>query len=412
MRAILDILRLATGALWERKTRTLLTVLMVAVGCSLMIALKGLTAGFTSFIDLQFAKLAPNILFVSSAQDSNNDAYFAKSAPAVKAILNDVVAKRIRSSAWVADVIPVYQGLISLESHGRTVESTVFSIDPTKLAVVAPTMTLTTGSKLRANDPSAILFPRRLAEPPGQPPFVATGQTVKATYSSVSPDTGHPTVITRSFVVSGLINDTGDPNIDRGIVMNHAASNRLLQKNGRYDGLLVVAVSADYVSSVEADLREMYGRDVGISTPRAVLQTLNEFIDAFGSFTDSTAIIALLVGAVGIITTLYTSVTERTREIGTLKALGADKRFVLAMFLTEASVIGVVGATAGVGLGIVGGYALIEQFAATRPDLVPVYRVEDLAWVWALTVILALLAGLYPAWRAARVPAITALRRD
>ena len=119
-----------------------------------------------------------------------------------------------------------------------------------------------------------------------------------------------------------------------------------------------------------------------------------------------------MVGAVGIITTLYTSVTERTREIGTLKAIGARNRFVLTMFLAEAAVIGVAGASVGIGLGMIGGHVLILQFAENRPDLIPVYLVSDLLAVWILTVCLALLAGLYPAWRAARIPPMMALRRD
>ena len=143
-----------------------------------------------------------------------------------------------------------------------------------------------------------------------------------------------------------------------------------------------------------------------------MLETLNAFIDAFGSFTESTSVIALMVGAVGIVTTLYTSVTERTREIGTIKALGAGNSFVLTMFLAEAMLIGVVGATCGAGLGILGGYALMARFVSERPNLVPVFRAEDLAFVWVITVALSLVAGLYPAWRAARISPMMALRRD
>jgi putative ABC transport system permease protein len=408
----MDILRLAAEALWERKTRSLLTMLMVAAGCSLMIALKGLTAGFSSFIDVQFAKLAPNILFVSSARDSNNSDYFANATPASKAILNDIVVRRMKSFVRVSEVIPTYQGLISLESRGRSIEATIFSVNPSRLQIIAPTMTLTSGSTIRANDPSAILLPKKLAEPVGKPPFAATGQTVKATYMSVAPETGKQIAITRSFVVSGIINDTGEPNIDNGVIMNLSAGNSLLQKNGKYDGLMIAAQSAEDVPLVEQQIRKLYGSQLGITTPSTILKTLSEFIDAFGSFTDSTSIVALMVGAVGIITTLYTSVTERTREIGTLKAIGARNRFVLTMFLAEAAVIGVAGASVGIGLGMIGGHVLIQQFAENRPDLIPVFLATDLLAVWILTVCLALLAGLYPAWRAARIPPMMALRRD
>ena len=66
----------------------------------------------------------------------------------------------------------------------------------------------------------------------------------------------------------------------------------------------------------------------------------------------------MLVGAVGIITTLYTSVNERVREIGTMKAIGAKNLFILALFLTEALLIGLLGATSGILIGIGGAYVL------------------------------------------------------
>ena len=255
MKILIDIVRLALDSLWDRKTRTILTVLMVAAGCSLMIALKGMTAGFSSFIDVQFSKLAPNILFVTGASDSNNDAYFANSAPSAKSILNDVVVRRVESIPRVAQAIPVYQGLVTLESRGRSIDATVFSLDPSKLNIIAPTMTLATGSVIRANDPSAVLLPRKLAEPPGKPPLAAIGQTVQISYRSISPDTGKTLVLSRSFVVTGIINDTGEPNVDNGIIINHAASRQLLQKSGRYDGLMVAAQSADSVPMVEEQLK-------------------------------------------------------------------------------------------------------------------------------------------------------------
>jgi putative ABC transport system permease protein len=412
MTTFIDILRLAVESLSDRKTRTTLTILMVAAGCSLMIALKGTTAGFSGFITVQFSKLAPNILFVSGATDSNNTEYFATQGTNSKSILNDAVVKRISTLTSVADVIPFYQGVVAIQSRGSTIDATVFSIDPSKLPIISPTMTLVTGSAIRPNDPSAVLLPKRLAEPPGNSVFASVGQAIQITYKTVSADSGKPIVHSRSFIVSGIINDTGDPNIDNGVLFNHAASTRLLQKSGRFDGVIVAAQAADSVAAVEAQLKELYGKQLGISTPRSILETLNEFIEAFGSFTDSTSVIALVVGGIGIITTLYTSVTERTREIGTIKALGADNAFVLTMFLSEAILIGIAGATCGAGLGIVGGHVLMSRFSEGRPDLVPVFRNEDLMYVWLTTVSLSLAAGLYPAWRATRISPMTALRRD
>ena len=103
--------------------------------------------------------------------------------------------------------------------------------------------------------------------------------------------------------------------------------------------------------------------------------------------------------SVGIITTLYTSVTERTKEIGTMKAIGAKSRFILTLFLTEALFIGILGSTFGILSGIGGAYVLTSGFAPSSPGqgggggaaashIDPVFVPTDLFNVWILSTIL------------------------
>src|SRR3712207_6842803 len=134
-----------------------------------------------------------------------------------------------------------------------------------------------------------------------------------------------------------------------------------LQKSGRYDSLFVAAESTDHVTQVEKEIRDIYGADIGITTSQAILQSIGEFTAGFGTAISSIALVALLVGSVGIVTTMYTSVTERTREIGVMKAIGARDRNVLALFLTEAAIIGIVGASIGLVIGVLGGYRSEER---------------------------------------------------
>ncbi len=413
---IFQVFSLSFDALKERKTRSALTVLMVVVGSALMTALNGLGTGFGAFIDDQFSQLAPNIIFVTSAQAENAGPLGGGPPPAPKITLNEAVVSRISSLPFVDEVIPSYQAQITLESRGRSEDTTVFSIDPQKLFVIAPTLEFVEGSTIRQNDPSAIILSDSVANPPGESsPFAVVGQTLRVTYSFVNADTGKQEENSKSFVVSGIMEPTGNPTIDNAVVFNRISGNALLEKANKYDTLLVAAESGEYVGIVEEEIRSLYGNDIGITTATAILETIQEFTAGFTSFILSIALVALLVGGVGIITTLYTSVMERIREIGTMKAIGAQKGFILALFLSEALIIGVFGATLGMGLGIAGGFVLVAGFAGQDPGssgLTPVFLPTDLASVWGLSVGLSILAGSYPAWKASRLPPIVALRRE
>ena len=152
---------------------------------------------------------------------------------------------------------------------------------------------------------------------------------------------------------------------------------------------------------------------MGITTPAQIQETIQGFVASFNIFLSSIGFISLIVGGVGIVTTLYTSVTERTKELGTLKALGATNANIILLILFEAVIIGIIGASTGLVAGIGMGWALTQYgFGAQFGDLVPIFLREQLIEVWLLAVTLSILAGAYPAWRASKMTPMAALRRD
>ncbi|MEF8851866.1 MAG: ABC transporter permease [Haloarculaceae archaeon] len=124
-------------------------------------------------------------------------------------------------------------------------------------------------------------------------------------------------------------------------------------------------------------------------------------------FVTGIAVIALVVGAVGIANIMLVSVTERTREIGIMKAIGARNREVMGLFLTEAVLLGLLGAALGVPVGVLGGWAA-TAYAEIPLTLAPGW----FAVAVVVGVVVGAVAGLYPAWRAARVDPIEALRYE
>ena len=433
-----DIFSLSFDALKERKVRSALTIVMVMVGSSLLVAVNGIGAGFTAFFNEQFSNLAPNILFVSSTQQDENSetggpGIGGVGAPTTaKITLNNAVVNRLKSIPFVEEVIPSYQSQVDVESAGETKSYSVLSMDPTRLIVIAPTLGFVEGSSIRQNDPSSILVAEDVANPPGEDtPFISLGQSIKVRYSFVDPQTGESEQETKNFVVSGIMESTGNPTIDEALVINEDSGNALFQKAGKFDSLFVATQSSEFVDVVEEEIRKLYGNDIGITTVKAILETIEEFTGGINAFLSSIAIVSLVVGAVGIITTLYTSVIERVKEIGTLKAMGAQNRTILVLFLIEALLIGIFGASFGLVAGIGMGYGLSATFgsdsssensnedteevsttATTSDDssITPVYLAQDMAVVWVISVSLSMLAGLFPSWKASRYLPVEALR--
>ena len=418
---------LSFESLLDRKVRSILTILMVMVGSALLIAVNGIGAGFTVSFSRQFSNLAPNILFVSNSQ-------FAGGGPGgggpggggggglgggggatPKITLTSAVVNRLHSLPLVSDVISTYRGTVQLQSQSETRNAPVLSIDPQKLQVIAPTIEFEDGSTVQPGNPSSLVVAHDVANPAGDPnPFLAIGRNVKVTYSFVDPITNQPKQESKNFVVSAIMQETGNPTIDNAIIMNPQSGNSLLQKSGKFDSIFVIAQTPDSVSTVQQEIKDSYGNNIGVNTVQAILKTIQQATAGINAFLTSIGIISLVVGAVGVITTLYTAVIERTREIGTLKAIGAQNKDILFLFLVEAFLIGLFGATIGILVGLGFGYALSdimrESGGGNRPPSAPVFLIGEMMRVWFISVGLSILAGVLPALQGSRLLPIKALR--
>jgi putative ABC transport system permease protein len=186
-----------------------------------------------------------------------------------------------------------------------------------------------------------------------------------------------------------------------------------------YPVVRVVAVDAQSVEEVKglvinylqrsSDARNFVprGYDFYVRTNQDLLDQVRDLLETLTAFVTGVAVISLIVGTIGIANVMLVSVTERTREIGIMKAVGAQNRDVLQLFLVESAILGVLGAALGALAGVLGGYAATEYVG-----LPLVFPMEWGAIAVAVGITVGAIAGLYPAWRAARTDPIEALRYE
>lgn len=408
-----DSFSLAFDALVDKKVRTILTVLMVVLGSSLVVVLNGLSAGQSAFLETQFDSLAANLIFASSGLHS----YHSGSSTA-SLIINNVIVNRIKLLPYVIDVIPKFSGSVEMDTEGNTQRVTLSGMDLTKLQVKVPNLQYVNGSYFNPTDRAAVIVGDTIVNPPGAAtPFVTLGQTVKLTYTYANA-AGKQVQNVKNFIVRAIIKPTGDTYTDNSIFINPDAANQLMQKSYKYDTVYIMAASPDYVDTVQQEMISQYGQTIGLNTPQAAMAVREQAASGNNAFILMVGIIALVVGTVGIVTTLYNSVGDRIREIGTMKAIGAQNTDILVLFLIEAILIGIIGASLGLAIGIGSGYLLSMMMAiqsstgGSPTHIQPVYLLGDLVKVWALSLTLSVIAGVYPAWKASRLSPMLALRRD
>ena len=145
-----------------------------------------------------------------------------------------------------------------------------------------------------------------------------------------------------------------------------------------------------------------------LQTSEQLLDQLRELLNVLTGFVTGIALISLVVGSIGIANIMLVSVTERTREIGIMKAVGAQRRDILTLFLTEAVILGVIGAIVGAALGALVGFAGTQLIGFDAY----VFPLEWAAIAAAVGILVGIVAGLYPAWNAAKTDPIDALRYE
>ncbi len=223
------------------------------------------------------------------------------------------------------------------------------------------------------------------------------------------------------YVVVGVLDERvrfgrSDGNI---VLVPYTTAQKRLRGEDHFSGLTLFVEDLDAVDRVVAAVRRVlrrhheHGDDFRIETSQGEIDDANEFFRVLQQVGGGIAGISLLVGGIGIMNILLVSVAERTREIGIRKALGAKPRHILGQFLAESVVLSMVGGLLGIltGFGFGLGAAFVIQQLAPGAPFTSIVSAESVLWAVGFSSAVGIFFGVYPAFRAARLDPVEALRR-
>ena len=224
------------------------------------------------------------------------------------------------------------------------------------------------------------------------------------------------------YRVVGVLAETEPSQFDNPNVVAFVPHTVVVDKNGtskNYGSIIVKAVDEASVEQVKTHVEEIllakhgYANtdeaDFTIKSSAEVLSSITGLTDLFRKVLMISAAVSLLVGGIGIMNIMLVSVTERTREIGLRKAVGAKTRHIMMQFLTEAIVLTIIGGILGIALGFIMASGLTK---ALDLDIVPSISVETIVVTAGISIGVGLLFGTYPAYKAAKLDPIDALRYE
>lgn len=396
----LEYIRLALRALRTNKIRSVLTMLGIIIGVASVILLVSIGTGLQNFVTEQFTALGSNTLWVMPGEVDLSQGPRSMAMATSKFELSDV-ADLERGGQYVKQATPMVQGFGKFTYKGETVSTEVWGVWENYFAITnfEPEF----GRIITQND---VERSRRV--------IVLGHKPAKDLFGEGVNPVGRTLPLNEvQFEIVGVLKSKGGGgalgSADDFAAIPLTTALRQFDRTRPYM-IFVEVVDSDSVGLAKEEaqrilLRRLKKDEFSVIEQTQLLSTITQFLGVITAGLGGIAAISLLVGGIGIMNIMLVSVTERTREIGLRKAVGATGRDILVQFLIESVIVSLVGGTIGILLGSLGALAL-RQFVQTQ------VTVWSVLLAFGFSALIGIIFGVAPAIRASRLDPIEALRYE
>jgi putative ABC transport system permease protein len=431
-----DVFSYAFGAIRLRKLRAGLTTLGVVIGIAAIVALLAISQGLQITITNQLQSgFATDTLIVSPKGGGGVFSNFGDlpgpnglGGSDFSLIVSDT--HTVDKIQGVVNSAAIIQVVCYITSENRTVTAYVAGIDFAAYSdIYYSRFVAETGQTIVNQDSNNVVVGKRVSDPwENGTKLCNVNDSIEIiwTNNTVRP----PENKNYSVVVKGVLEEigglslTGPSDLTVYVPIENA---QIFFGTDECDSIIVKIENEDQetIDMVSEAIEEAFNDQVSVRSSTAILNTISSVFSTIELFLAGIAAISLLVAGVGIMNIMIVSLMERTREIGILKALGMKNRTVLAIFLSESLIIGLLGAIFGIGLGWViangaariftgGGFAFGGNQAATSGGFVisPVLTPAVLVGAFGFGILVSVVFAIYPAWRASKLKPVEALRHE
>ena len=401
------------------KLRSGLTILGIVIGVAAVIAMLSIGQGAQNSITSSISSIGTNLLFVSAGASARFRG--ADSGPVVIRNIRPLTMADAQAmqdpfqAPAVQAVVPIIQGGgVSAAANGQTTTTTVFGVTPDYFSMRNEVVDEGTAF----SDQEENIHARVVVIGPD----LATtlfGRTTNLVGQALR-------INSQTFTIIGVLKSKGGTSFgssdNQAIIPLTTARDRVIQRSGNtVDTIYVQAKSAATVTDASTQISNIMrmrhhvavgAEDFSIFNQQDLAQTASSIIGVLTIFLGGIAAISLLVGGIGIMNIMLVSVTERTREIGLRKAVGARNRDIMVQFLLESLFLSLLGGVMGIILGWLIALLIGQIASASGTSLTPAVSLHAILLATLFSAAVGLFFGIYPARRAASLEPVEALRYE